>query len=261
MTDEPTKPLHSGVGLSTRPETIAAHEGVLTADTVTKQAFVGATNTLGRITRAMSAMLEAHDSLREARPEDRLLGPGNVIRHVIPEARKESFVRSLSGRFQNEAGILAETERQLETTATHVEQRIDAALQNPRRDQVSVATHAAEIRGHVKSLKSPGDRMAWVSQQMRDGDRDVAAAILGQGVSAYTCGLDKKQQAMLRTEAEILFVPQMVAQRQSLADVRGKLQQAGRTFLAKYGELVPRPNIVPRRAARAEAALAALGGK
>jgi hypothetical protein len=178
------------------------------------------------------------------------VGPKNTVVYVVPEARKDAVREAMSIAFGRGSKHLANAEKAIADSEAALQSAMDSRTVNPRRNETAVATIAAQIRTHMqKTLKSPADRMEFMSKAIEDGDMEIATAVLN--ASPFISGLDRQQMGMLKDQAERKFSPAEYKDREGLRAMREKLSGAGSHYLQRLNEIMPRPNLREAEGARA----------
>jgi hypothetical protein len=93
-----------------------------------------------------------------------------------------------------------------DAASTSLNSKVEAWEKEMTKEVVSQASQmvSGEIRSHMKGLKT-GERMAAISQAIRDGDSVVASAVLG--APAMLSGLDEEMKQILLREYHERFNP------------------------------------------------------
>jgi hypothetical protein len=258
-TEQPEAPpprINTAAGLSTHPQQLEGfRETLATNDGSTRMAFTSATKALQNVHESIGDMHEANRLMASMLPEHRVLGPDGVMRFVVPESQKAKVADAMGHSFRRGSKFLEDATRIIDEATAQTESRISASLVNNRRNEVAVATTAAQIRDLVRGMKAE-ERVSFVRKATLEGDLEIVSAVFGS--SPFVSGLTRQQLAELRADAEMQFAPNEVRQRDALRAMRQKLGTAGGAYLDSYSRLVPRPNLI---AARGEEALAKLRGK
>lgn len=143
----------------------------------------------------------------------------------------------------------------LDARADQVQAEIDEAHLNigTTRLDVNENARAGEVRQYLRSLPK-SDRLDAIRKAITvDQDRAVAAAVLS--ASPWAVGLDAKDIAGIRTDAERIFAPDAVRVRDGIGKIRARMEAAGASVVRRYGDMVGVGDTPAARAARSLAAL------
>ncbi len=124
---------------------------------------------------------------------------------------------------------------------------------NTTRLDVNENARAGEVRQFLRSL-SRGERLETIRKAITiDKDRAVAAAVLS--ASPWAIGLEAREVAGIRMDAERVFAADAVRLREAIGRVRGRLEAAGAAVVKRYGGMVGVGDTAAAKAARSLAAL------
>lgn len=156
----------------------------------------------------------------------------------VPGAPPDAAATSAMGAsFSRASTMLARAQDDIQAAAVALTSKIQASTLHPRRNEVSVAAAASEIRAYVKSLPSL-ERMSFLMNACDKGDREAISAIVQGG--PFISGFDREQFALAKDFAERAFAPREAKQRDTLQKLATKLESAGSTMLQRYSKSVPK---------------------
>jgi hypothetical protein len=106
-----------------------------------------------------------------------------------------------------------------DTASSSLNAKVEAWEKEMTKEVVSQASQmvSGEVRAHVKGLKT-GERMAAISQAIRDGDSVVASAVLG--APAMLSGLDEEMKQVLLREYHERFNPRLAKRLRAVTAAR-----------------------------------------
>jgi hypothetical protein len=159
----------------------------------------------------------------------------------VPNDKRPALANAMGQRFESAAKTVDRSIGAIKESLGALEKATDSKLLNPRRNEVSVAQAASEIRAYVKGFPNAAERMAFLNDQIKDGNHEVASAVLQ--TTGWVSGLTPKELGIVRTLAEEKFAPREMAQRDAARKALDTVMQAGGNFVREYHKMIPR--IVP----------------
>ncbi len=235
-------PVTLSAGLDLHPDMLAPHGQVLVDDLggSGETVYSAGRTSLKIIYEAISAIDAAHQAqLEPVAP----IVKGAPVRKEIPHSRRAALADAMSAKFVSTSTAAERADEAVDEAIAQIETRIALATSNPRKDAVSVAQAASEIRQHVKSMKSSSERMEFVRKAIEDGDLEIASAVLQ--TSCYSSGFGKQEFDVIRGMTQAKFAPRDFAQRTSALAVKAALSKAQGLFLQRYAALLPRVSASP----------------
>jgi hypothetical protein len=224
--DKPEPHANTDAGLDLRPENIEPYRGVLCdePDSAAAPAFRSSWAALEKTTASVAAIVGLAREIRST-PQ-------------VPGAPPDAAATSAMGAsFSRASTMLARAQDDIQAAAVTLTSKIQASVLHPRRNDVSVAAAATEIRAYVKSLPSV-ERMSFLMNACDKGDREAISAIVQGG--PFISGFDREQFALAKDFAERAFAPREAKQRDTLQKLASKLESAGAKMLQQYSKSVPK---------------------
>lgn len=227
----------TAAGLDLHPESIKRFEATLAAEptSIAGPAYRAAYRALEQAHGSVAAMVEAAGTLNA--PPRYMGKDGNIVQNTQTPEDKAKVTSAMSASFMRGADTLGRAEAEIGAALKALTDRIDGSLQNPRRNEVSVAQTASQIRDYVRALPSQ-ERMSFLMAAGDAGDREILQAIISGG--AFVSGLDRTQFALAREFASKALAPAETTQREALLSLRENVQRAGANYLQRYERLLPR---------------------
>lgn len=198
---------------------------------------------------AITDMTNAENAVRE-RFGGSLVVDGKTIRQEIPEERRAELSSLLSQKFESVARNFDHQLQTVEEVVSTLDARIEKALVHPKKDTPSVAQAASDIRNYVRGLPDE-KRMNFLHGAIRDGDHEVASAVLGS--TPWVSGLNRESAAVVRSLSEERFAKADYDARAAARKVADHVKASAKNFTAAYCKLVP--TIKPSKVAAAVAKL------
>jgi hypothetical protein len=159
----------------------------------------------------------------------------------VPPDKRPALAAAMGQRFEGAAKSVDRSVGAVREAVAALEKAVDSKLLNPRRNETGVATAAVQIRDYIKSLSGGGERLQFLQEAIKDGQHEVASAVLG--TTGWVSGLTPKEQQTIRALAEQKFAPRETAQRDAARKALDTVMQAGGNFVQAYHKMIPR--IVP----------------
>jgi len=154
-------------------------------------------DTASYVSPAKSAFTEAFTSLRAIHDAKAAVADDPTLNEAGQLLKVDDFARNR---------MLAKVYPLWDTASSSLNAKVEAWEKEMTKEVVSQASQmvSGEIRAHMKGLKT-GERMAAISQAIRDGDSVVASAVLG--APAMLSGLDEEMKQVLLREYHERFNP------------------------------------------------------
>jgi hypothetical protein len=191
---------------------------------------------------ALQSMYTALGAMDDATKANLAMVPrGRSTAMEVPPDRRPALAAAMGQRFEGAAKTVDRSIGAVKEAVAALEKAVDSKLVNPRRNETGVATAAVQIRDYVKSLSASGERLQFLQEAIKDGQREVASAVLQ--TTGWVSGLTPKELAIVRGLAEEKFARRESAQRDAARKALDTVMQAGGRFVNEYHKMIPR--IVP----------------
>ncbi|MFZ2997354.1 hypothetical protein [Sphingobium sp.] len=154
-------------------------------------------DTASYVATAKSAFTEAFTSLRAIHDAKAAVADDPTLNEAGQLLKVDDFARNR---------MLAKVYPLWDTASSSLNAKVEAWEKEMTKEVVSQSSQmvSGEIRAHMKGLKT-GERLAAISQAIRDGDSVVASAVLG--APAMLSGLDEEMKQVLLREYHEKFNP------------------------------------------------------
>jgi hypothetical protein len=200
-----------------------------------------------------SALGDCKDALRAeaaAAPPTASQNPGGTS---LPPDRAENLAIKMQIRFDKVASVVQTNIGSLRQRRDELSKKLDASLAPAKTPDAHA--FGAEVRAHVKHLPGKSvDKMTFVLNAIRGGDKETAAAIIGS--RPFLSGLDETQVSTLRAAAALAFAPGLSAGVREADRLIAHVAQGSETFVREFAKL--KPKVVHYKRSNARDALAKL---
>jgi hypothetical protein len=236
--DEKKPQVDTDAGLALHPENLVNLQAVLVdgQDSLAAPAYRAAYAAMEKVHTSAGAIVGLAREL-------------NQVSGNLSEERKAAASSSMGAAFIKASTLLDRAQQDIGTAMVNLTSRIQNAVLHPRRNDVSVASTAVQVRDFVKALP-PLERMSFMMNAVDARDHPAVAAVIGGG--PFISGFDRQQFAIVREFAERAFAPRETNQIDALKKLSERLDKGGVAFLERYARSIPRPD---PKAARTSAAM------
>jgi hypothetical protein len=204
-------------------------------------AYAGARSTLKVFNETLTTLRALDGLVRQPHANSRqeVTADGST-RWTVAADKLEDFTSSMQTAL-NRAGKVLDTNRKtIADSLAAVDTEISGRMKDTERNTPARAAESAEVRAHLRSLKTPADRMSYINTAIKDGRRIEVAACLGS--PAVTSGITPAQQADLRALGETAFFPELNGRRDALAKTLGHVDRAAESFVSQWQKYLPKAN-------------------
>jgi hypothetical protein len=243
---ETTTKLHTKVGLAVHPDSLLPlGETLCDAGGHGQVAYAAGRRALGALYETEASI---HDAL-DAMSEPTQVGlKGSVTKVEVPYARRAELAANMGTAAHRAYRAYEVNTQAVEEAVAKLAGNVESALTDPNANRASHVQTASEIRRYVANLAS-GDRMMFLQKAIKDGDVDIAHAVLA--ASCYVSGLDKNEFKLIRDHAALHLAPRDFNQLNAARQILDTLNRAGDKFITTVGKLRPKVEPSPGEAAMA----------
>lgn len=237
LLEQTNAPVSPYVSPGIHPDSLLNHAAALVADDspATSQAFASARLGLRSLYTALHDF-EVADLTMRRNEASGVVVDGRSIRPAISAESSAKLAATMGQRWTGVARVFDQHLNEVADAKAALEAAIAKALDNPRKNEASVAQAASEIRGYVKGLPD-SKRMNFLHGAIDAGDHEVVSAVTG--ASGFVSGLSRDEFATVRDLAENKFAPREYKQRSALSAVHDTLVTAAKNFTARFEKLLP----------------------
>lgn len=146
---------------------------------------------------------------------------------AVPDERAAELATAITSRATRTGNATQKFMDSIDASLAELDRRVTVSITNPRKNEVSVATSASEIRQYVANMPKK-DRMSFLHDRIEKGDHQVVTAVLDG--SCWVSGLNDEEFDIVRSLAQERFAPRDTAQAAALRKCRAQVETGAYEF-------------------------------